>query len=188
MKTAIKFSSLFVAVCAITPASAINLVSNGSFETGNFNSWNTQAAGVGSDFTVWADGTPWGTYVAHFSADGNQFDEISQSLATSAGVQYTISLWVKNYGIESDGLQIGWENGTVLDVSPLGTALESWELITVNATATSAGSMLKIRGRDAQAAFEIDNVSVEAVPEPATMTALGLGAVALLRRIRGTRK
>lgn len=188
MKRALKFSSFIVALGALVPAHAVNLVQNGSFETGDFSDWTTQAAGVGSDFTVWADGTPWGTYVSYFSADGNQLDQISQNLATSAGTQYEISLWVKNYGIESDALQIEWEGNLVLNLSPLGTGLESWELITLNATAANSGSMFKIRGRDAQAAFEIDNVSVEAVPEPATLTVFALGAAAFLKRSRPSKK
>lgn len=47
------------------------------------------------------------------------------------------------------------------------------------ATATTASTDLRIQTNPT---LDVDNVSVQAVPEPASFAALGLGAVAMVRR------
>lgn len=167
---------------ACAPALAVNLVTNGSFETGNFSGWTTQSAAQGSGYAVTQAEALVGLWAVSFAGIGLQHDEIRQTLATTAGTTYTISMWVKNYGIENDSLQIGWENGILLDMTPVGTGLESWQFVTVDALATTSGSLLRIRGHDQPAAFYVDDIQVQAVPEPSTLAALGLGALAMWRR------
>lgn len=80
-------------------------------------------------------------------------------------------------------------NGDILDVTLTPTANPVWTRYEVTFTATGTGTdILKIwnvnsvsnAGND----FGVDNVTVDAVPEPMTMTVLGLGALAAVRRKR----
>ncbi len=160
---------------------AVNLVSNGSFED-PLSDWTFDFAPAGSQFGVTSNEAFSGNRSFVFSASAMQHDAISQSLPTTAGTTYTISLWVKNIDFRSDSLQLGWENSIALDLTPLTGPLESWQKLSVNALATTSGSVLSIRGFDGPGNIFVDDVRVEAVPEPGTMTALGLGAIALLRR------
>lgn len=172
---------------AMTQALATNLVTNGSFETGDLTGWSSPP-GNGSDFGVETEQTFWGTYCMKFSADGVLFDSIYQVLNTTAGQTYTISMWVKNYGIDDDSFKIGWEGAIAVDLTPVGTGLESWQFVETQATATTNGSMLLLAGRDNAASFYVDDIRVQAVPEPMTLVSTGAGIVGLLLRRRTRRK
>lgn len=169
-------------------ALATNLVTNGSFETGDLTGWLTQPAGIGSDFGVKPEPTPFGNFCMEFSADGVPMDEISQILGTTMGQTYRISMWVKNYGIEQDRLQIGFGFSLVLDLEPVGTGLESWQYIETTAVAPNNNSRFAIYGKDNAAAFYVDDIKVEAVPEPMTMITMGAGFAGLVLRRRTARK
>ncbi len=80
-------------------------------------------------------------------------------------------------------------NSDILNVTLVPTANPDWMRYEVTFTATGTGTdILKIWNvnsvSDAGNDFGVDNVTVDAVPEPATMTMLGLGALALIRRKR----
>jgi hypothetical protein len=59
--------------------------------------------------------------------------------------------------------------------------------VSVDVVAANSGSMLKISGRDAAASFYVDDVRVEAVPEPTSLTVVGIGAVLSLLKRRRTK-
>lgn len=163
-------------------AQAVNLVNNGSFETGNFSGWTF--SGNTNTAQVYATNNGFGNFAASFSAIG-VYDEISQTLATTAGERYRISFWVNNREPGPESLQILWENSVIHDPQPLATTGENqWVNVVLFATATTNGSQFKVRSFDTPHFLGVDEFNVQAVPEPATMTALGLGAIGLLRRKR----
>lgn len=181
-----RYASLFIltGMFLATGASAVNLVFNPSFESGNFDGWGAS----------WSEGNPVfvpsneealsGQWSAKFDGAVGKPDKLEQVLNTSAGQSYTISMWVKNYGIEQDRLRIFWEGQEVADFDPVGTGLESWQYVSLNVQAAFNSSVFGFSGYDAQAAFYVDDVRVEAVPEPATMAVLAVGMLGVLRRRR----
>ncbi len=173
-------------VGVVAASANANLVVNGGFETGNFSSWNTQAAAAGSDFSVINGQSHSGSFSALFQADQNQYDSIWQSLNTVQGTSYTISFWVYNAGVGEDSMQVLWEGNTILNSTPINAPLEDWTEFSVNAMATTNGSDLKFKFYDGTAWAGLDDVTVTAtpVPEPATMAVLGGGLLLLIRRRR----
>lgn len=69
-----------------------NLVTNGDFETGNFNGWTVTQAATGTNIKVDTPTTGTDhTFGAFFGATGTDFDIISQTFATTPGAFYTLT-------------------------------------------------------------------------------------------------
>lgn len=168
----------------LTATARGELVSNGGFETGDFTNWLVQAAPAGSDFAVVNNFANTGLHSVLFQGTGPGHDEIAQNLATTNGQQYQISFWLHNLGAGNDSFQVVWENSLVLDLTEIGSELESWQQHIVNVTATSNGSELRLKAYDEISAVYLDDVSVTAVPEPASAMLLAIGVALFARRVR----
>ena len=79
-------------IAAARPTSA-NLIVNGDFETGTLAGWTTAPAATGSNFGVSALPPAHDTLGAFFSANGSDFDSISQTFATTPGASYDVSFF-----------------------------------------------------------------------------------------------
>lgn len=184
MRYVILFVGLIVMLATNSAFAGGNLVNNGGFETGDFTDWTVDLAAAGSNLSVIAQPHT-GTFSAIFSAEGANYDEISQSVPTIMGEQYTLSFWIQNLGVGNDSLQVEWEGVNVLDQTPVGTELENWVEIVVSPLSASAnGSELRMLGLDNISAFLIDDVSVTLVPEPSSLIGFGLAGMLLIRRRR----
>ena len=164
-------------------AQAQNLLSNGSFETGDFSNWNpvnnsgslTVDDGSSTLFTPYDGG-----YYALFGGSG---DSLDQTVATTPGTTYDINYWVNDkYG--SSDLVVTWNGATLSELPPAynsGTANNGWVNFDFQGTATTATSATTDLAFTDNAGFAlgIDAVTVSAVPEPGSLSLLGLAGAVL---------
>lgn len=171
----------------VNPCRAANLVVNGGFETGNFSGWNTLPAANGSFFGVDTFSHS-GDFAAFFGADAQipEYDQFFQVVPTLLGQQYTLEFYAYNSGVGNDSLQVVWEGVNVFDSTPIALPLEDWSLVSMQVTATAAGSELRFRGYDVPAFVQIDDVNVTLVPEPGAALLAGgaFAGIAVLRKRR----
>ncbi len=180
---AIVAASLFLMISFnATPSSALNLVANGGFETGDFTGWTTS----GSYLSVGTNGYE-STYAANLGTLG-QLGYLSQSgIPTIPGQNYQLSYVMASSG----GIVNQFEasvNGTTL-YAGLNDGSQPYSAYTFDFIADSMFTELVFTERNDPGAFLLDNVSVELapIPEPSTLLLLGvglLGASFLRKRIR----
>src|SRR4051812_10644335 len=187
-------------------AAAVNLVTNGDFQTGNFSGWTVTNAATGSNIAVRAIPPAHDTLGAAFGALGASSDSIKQVLSTTAGAFYDLSFFYEvgfadgflaNNKIEVffNGISVGSPLFPQSDVNP------GFGTFTIpGLMATGPLTTLEFQGRNALSgqatsgtAYDyIDDVVVVAsVPEPGTnVLLLTAGFLALLgiNRIRAARR
>jgi len=174
-------------------ASGSNLVQNPGFEDGTFANWTNSTDwsiySTGIDGPDYSDPGPnSGTYAAQSSCIGatcisGPTSILSQDLTTVPGQEYLFSFYyTSNTQVFEDAstpneLLALW-GGTQVDdiVNQPGDGV--WQSFSVIVTATSTTTEIQFNGRDDPAFVFIDDVSVEAIPEPSTLALTGLGALA----------
>lgn len=189
------------------PSFAANLIANGGFENG-FDNWSVTTAGGGSAPVVIAYGqagqypvgaygeaisapTNGGTSAAYFSSDTASPHSLSQIVDVAANTLYTLSF---DYYVPLNGYNNPFDaslsflvNGvaagsTLVAGSPGSLSPQTWYTFSTTFTSGAAGATplaFQFSGLGSTAAdFAIDNVSMTAVPEPATW-ALMIGGFAL---------
>ncbi|RYG38751.1 PEP-CTERM sorting domain-containing protein [bacterium] len=185
---------LFVlSALALTGAASANIVVNGSFELPFQNGGYTQQAndglvggwyGVGDNLEI---GTI-GIYGAS-GGDGLQLAELdsavnyalTQDLATTSG-SYTLSFESASRGSSSD-FEV-WFDGVLVDTVSPSSSTFAPHSYTVAASGPNAKLQFIGIGDSNGYGGLIDNVSVNAVPEPMSMLALAGGLGVVLRRRR----
>lgn len=165
-------------------------VGNGGFETGDFTDWNFYGDPL-SMFVVGADdadvaGEPaldgvadaqfvhsglYGAYLGESDNGGTTppVGSLSQTLATSVGQHYLVSFWLSSLPY-ADGMPITngfvtlW-NGSVL-YSQTNLPIFGWTNLQFVVPATTTHTTLEFDNNNDNAAFALDDVSVETVPPP----------------------
>jgi hypothetical protein len=165
-----------------------NLLTNPGFETGNFSGWSAagpflglQAGHTGSFSAYCGSG---------YNDNGTVGDLFSQTVTTTPGLNYEVSLWViGNGGAGPDEVYVLWDGSRILSLA--NQTYGAWTQLEVTVMATSASSTVGFGFRNQPANYDFDdavvtpNVIVQ-TPEPSTVTigALGLAGFVAYRRRR----
>ena len=186
----IKTKHLFAAAALLAlgaSASAANLVTNGSFETGNFAGWNfggnTGATGVTGTFDGVAptDGVEQG----YFGAVGSD-TVLTQQLTVNATGLYTVSFDLDDLSGGTQDFTAKFGGATLVSYSsqPFNTYTH------FSYTVEGGNGVLEFDARQDPSYWLLDNVAVtSAVPESSTpaMLLAGLALVGLVVRRRASR-
>jgi hypothetical protein len=170
----------------VAPLAGANLVINGSFETADFSGW-TQVNDLSFTFVTdeLAGGGPTeGLYHAAFGPTDPGGGGIIQQIATTAGGVYTLSFDLANLGGTPNAFGLFWDGSFVsidFDVPAFDYITFTTSLI-ASGTDTSLGFIFY----HDPSFWLLDNVTLSAVPEPASWAMLiagfGLTGAAMRRR------
>jgi len=204
--------TLAAAVLGVGLPAYANLLTNGSFEFGNFvpdgNDTMSLAAGA-TDMTGWTvenAALAWIGPANPFSltaSDGSYFLDLTgyhddapyagvqQTISTTIGAQYQLSFDLgtdPTYDAAAVSVVVtGGAGPTTFTSNPL--SANQWQTFQYDFTATSASTTIELDGQAStnQKYIGLDNVSVVAIPEPGTLTLVagpGLLVFAAWRRLR----
>lgn len=148
-----------------------NLVTNGSFEAGNFSGWT-----LGGNYGVVAAGPQTlidghaesGKYAANIGAMYGDAT-LSQAIQTAAGQHYTVTFWLANAGGGGpNDFSVKWNGATLLSLTDAPT--QGYTEYTYDVVGTGGTSQLLISGRNDPSYWSLDAISVTAdASAPAAM-------------------
>jgi uncharacterized repeat protein (TIGR03803 family) len=148
------------------------LVLNGGFGTGDFNSGWTVSGAPSNNINVFVDNgsqsgttgiTPYsGEYVAALGPVGS-LSYLSQTLATSAGANYLLSLWLDSPDGETPNeFLVSWNGTNVFNETNI-PAIIGWTNLQFLVAATATNTVLEFGFRDDFSWLGLDQVSVTPV-------------------------
>ncbi len=169
---------LFVSGSAIagnSPArAAVNLLQNGSFETGNLSNW------IESGNPAWTYvysatmgyGAQDGSFYLHEGPQSGFEDTLSQTFSDIAGQTLLVSGWVVSDGSQPSEVLFKFNGETQVKINPVPN--QPWTQYTFTVTATGTDTFA-VTFRNDPSFSGLDNFSVTAIPEPSACVLLATG-------------
>ncbi len=174
-----KLLSLLLVIAGSSQAA--NLVQNGGFETGDFQSWTP--GGDTSSLFVADFNSNSGTYAAIFSfifsgsEDFSTGPNLSQSFTTSAGSSYVLSYQLSDLSSDPNGFQALW-NGSVIPGSPVIDATDfGYTLYQFTVAGTGSDTLQFQSYQDDLSDWFLDDVTLDkaSAPEPSSLLLIAGG-------------
>ena len=170
-----------VATITVTPEPEfLGLVENGGFETGDFTGWDLFGGDTKDNYVTNTQSPvlPYsGSYFAVLGSVGSNLTYLSQSLATTAGEPYWLSLWLNSPdGLGPNQFTVSW-NGQMLFNQTNLPAL-GWTNLVFPVSAAGTNTLLELGFRDDPSFLGLDDISVyPAYPSIASVSVAGINLV-----------
>jgi hypothetical protein len=144
-----------------------SIVSNGGFETGSFSGWTLNGNTVDDLVTASGSFVHSGNYGAELGQP-NTLAYLYQTLATSPGQYYLLSLWLDNpnnsAGATPNQFQVQW-NGTTL-FNQTNIPFVAWTNLQFIVSATGASTVLQFGVYNTPSYFGLDDISAVPISPP----------------------